>query len=244
MTRHLNRREALAGFGTVRMAALLTACGDDDSSTTADTDVSTAERGSTTGKQRRDTTLSELFEDAPSCALTPEETEGPFYFDADAVRSDIREDRKGVALRLAIRVRDAERCEPLSNAVADIWHCDALGSYSGFGDEEGERYLRGVQVTNSDGIAVFTTIYPGWYMGRTVHIHAKVHLDKRTLLTTQFYFPEDTTEAVYERKPYSSRTGRDTFNDSDGIFDERTVLKLSKEGEGYLGLISLDVERA
>jgi protocatechuate 3,4-dioxygenase beta subunit len=125
--------------------------------------------------------------------------------------------------------------------VVDIWHCDAVGSYSGF-EEEGT-FLRGTQVTDAVGVVEFTTVYPGWYRGRTVHIHAKVHLDKRTALTTQLYFDEQVTAAVYEREPYSADTGRDTFNDSDGIFDERTVLSLSREGSGYRGVISLDVER-
>ncbi len=115
-----------------------------------------------------------------SCEATAELTEGPYYFDADALRSDIREDREGVTLRLGIRVRSAGDCAPIKDAVVDIWHCDAGGVYSGFEAGEGERYLRGTQVTNADGVAEFTTIYPGWYRGRTVHIHAKVHLDKQT----------------------------------------------------------------
>ena len=97
------------------------------------------------------------------------------------MRSDIREGRDGATLRLGVRVRDAGAgCDPIPNAVVDVWHCDATGSYS----EPGEIFLRGLQVTNRDGIAEFTTIYPGWYPGRTVHIHGKVHLDKRTVLTT------------------------------------------------------------
>ena len=62
-----------------------------------------------------------LFDDAASCAVTPEETEGPYYFDADKIRSDIREDRKGTRLRLALRVRDAGSCTPIQEAVVDIW---------------------------------------------------------------------------------------------------------------------------
>jgi protocatechuate 3,4-dioxygenase beta subunit len=197
----------------------------------------------------------ELFDEAATCAIATEMTEGPYYFDVDSIRSDIREDRSGTALRLAVRVRDASACAPLQNAVVDIWHCDALGLYSGFetaslggggggtgGRTDDETYLRGAQVTNANGIAEFLTVYPGWYRGRTVHIHAKVHLDRSTVLTTQFYFDEEITAAVYEREPYASGEGRDTYNDSDRIFDERTVLSLSPDGDGYLGLITLDVE--
>ena len=158
-------------------------------------------------------------------------------------------------LRLAIRVRD-ENCEPLQNAVVDIWHCDAEGIYSGFesasqggpggggGPSDEETYLRGAQVSNGDGIVEFTTVYPGWYRGRTVHIHAKVHVDKQTVLTTQLYFDEDVTSKVYEHEPYAADSGRDSFNDSDSLFDDSLLLDLSPEGDGYLGVISFDTAAA
>jgi protocatechuate 3,4-dioxygenase beta subunit len=222
MDTRVSRRQAIAGLGTVSLGALLAACNDDDA------------------PRRASTSTTDVLDEGSTCTLTPEQTEGPYYFDVDSIRSDIREDREGVRLRLVLRVRDAERCEPIRGAVVDIWHCDAAGSYSGF-EEEGT-FLRGTQVTDADGVVEFTTVYPGWYRGRTVHIHAKVHLDRRTVLTTQLYFDEEVTAAVYEREPYSADTGRDTFNDSDGIFDERTVLSLSPEGGGYRGVISFDVE--
>jgi protocatechuate 3,4-dioxygenase beta subunit len=225
VTIHLNRREALAGAGTVSLAALIAACGDEGD---------TGDQGNTA------TSSDAAFDDGASCTLTPEQTEGPFYFDADAVRSDVREDREGVKLRLALRVRSAGDCEPIRDAVVEIWHCDAAGSYSA-GDE---RYLRGAQVTSADGTVDFTTIYPGWYTGRTIHIHAKVHVDSSTVLTTQLYFDDDITAAVYKREPYASRQGRDMNNDSDGIFDERTLLSLSEDGDGYLGVMTFDVESA
>jgi protocatechuate 3,4-dioxygenase beta subunit len=183
-----------------------------------------------------------LFDDTSSCTLTAEQTEGPYYFDVDSIRSDIREDREGTPLRLAIRVREAERCAPLADAVVDVWHCDASGTYSGFDEGEGERYLRGAQVTNADGIVQFRTIYPGWYPGRTPHIHVKVHVDRRTVLTTQLYFDEETNTRVYANAPY--RQGRDQTNASDGIFDDSLVLDLSDEDDGILGKISFDVRAA
>ena len=169
---------------------------------------------------------------------------GPFYFDVDRIRSDIREDREGAELRLGVRVRDAAACEPIPNAVVDVWHCDASGAYSGFQGEDGETYLRGAQVTNRDGIVEFTTIYPGWYPGRTVHIHAKVHIDRQTVLTTQFYFDDQVSTKVFEGDAYASAAGRDAFNDSDGIYDPSLELTLSKEPNGYHGLITLDVASA
>jgi protocatechuate 3,4-dioxygenase beta subunit len=244
MTRRLNRREALAGFGGVSLAALIAACGGDDEQATGTAEVETTTGTTTTVEpQGGGGDLASMFDEGSACTLTPEETEGPFYIDADAIRSDIREDREGTQLRLGVRVRDAERCEPIRNAVVDVWHCDAGGAYSGV-QGDSERFLRGAQVTDRDGIVEFATIYPGWYPGRTVHIHAKVHLDSATVLTTQLYFDEAVTAAVYEEEPYASRGGRDTLNEDDGVFDEALVLDLTEEGGGYLGLASFDVAPA
>ena len=253
MTYRIDRRQALATFGAVSLSGLLAACGDDrDSSnavTTTDGTTSTVETKASTP-----TSLSKLFDDAASCSVTPEETEGPYYFDVDSIRSDIREDREGLLLRLALRVRDAKSCEPIENAVVDIWHCDAVGLYSGFesastggpggGRTDEETYLRGAQATNADGVVEFRTVYPGWYGGRTVHIHAKVHLDKKTVLTSQLFFDEQVSEVVYKRAPYSQRTGRETFNDTDGIFNEALLVSARKQGDGYLALMTFDVQRA
>jgi protocatechuate 3,4-dioxygenase beta subunit len=235
----VSRRQALAGFGSVSLAALLAACNDDDSGGPA---AETTE--ARTSASEADTTAGELqsrFDEAARCTRTAEQTEGPFYFDVDRVRSDIREGREGAMLRLGVRVRDADGdCEPIRNAVVDIWHCDATGSYS----EPGETYLRGAQVTNNDGIVEFTTVYPGWYPGRTVHIHAKVHVDNQTVLTTQFYFDDDFSDRVFSLEPYASDTGRDAYNDTDGLYEEDLELTLSRQGDAHLSLITLDVTRA
>lgn len=262
MTTRIDRRQALAALGTVSLGSFLAACGGDDDPATSQV---TTEEGTTTSVQPKGGAPGpELFEEAGACTLTPELTEGPYYFDVDSIRRDIREDRQGVALRLGIRVRDQGSCEPLENAVVDVWHCDANGSYSGFeaassggpggggpggggpggGRTDDETYLRGAQATNSDGIVQFTTVYPGWYPGRTTHIHVKVHLDKSTLLTTQLFFDEKVNDAVYEREPYSEDAGRDTFNDGDGIFDESLIVTAKRDGDGYLGLINFDVKPA
>ena len=222
MTRRINRRQALGGFGTLSLGALLAACGDDEPA---------APRATSTPQ------TADRFGEESNCTLTPEMTEGPFYFDADKVRSDIRDGHDGVPLKLALRVRDAS-CEPIADAVVDIWHCDAGGAYS----EEADPFLRGVQVTNRDGIAEFTTIYPGWYQGRTVHIHAKVHLDASTVLTTQLYFDDAVTDRVFAQAPYDARGEREPRNDGDGIFDPALVMDLSQDADGYVGTISFDVE--
>jgi protocatechuate 3,4-dioxygenase beta subunit len=193
MTRRVDRGQALGASGTLSLGALLAACGDDEPA---------ARRATGTPE------ASSRFGDESSCTLTPEMTEGPFYFDAAKVRSDIRDGREGATLRLALRVRDAS-CEPISDAVVDIWHCDAGGAYP----EEGDPFLRGLQVTDRDGIAEFTTIYPGWYQSRTVHIHAKVHLDASTVLTTQIFFDDTVSDRVFAQAPYASRGERDQRND-------------------------------
>jgi len=203
-----------------------------------------------------------MFESAAACSLTPEQTEGPYYIDVDNVRSDIREDRPGTQLRVAVRVMNVDRCTPVRDAVFEIWHCDAGGVYSGFegasggagggprGPEGGAgagrstdatRYLRGAQVTNGDGIAAITTIYPGWYQGRTVHVHAKVHLTNATALTTQLYFDDKLSEQVFATAPYTAHKGRSTFNQDDSIYRKDTTLTVASEAGVYLGLITMGV---
>ena len=253
-SRPLNRRQALGALGAVSLSGLLAACGSDEetagSVTTTDGSTATVETKTSSSKLTAD-----RFESASTCQVATELTEGPYYFDVDAIRSDIREDRKGTLLRLGVRVRDAGSCEPIENAIVDVWHCDAIGTYSGFesasdgggpggGRSDDETYLRGAQATNSDGIVEFRTIYPGWYRGRTTHIHAKVHLDKQTLLTTQFFTTKAMDDVVFARAPYNEDPGRDTFNETDGIYSEDGELTLSEEGEAVLGLITLDVQRS
>jgi len=254
-----NRREALAGMGTVSLGALLAACGSSEEASPTSASVSTEAGETALVEPRSGKDLASLFDEASSCTLTAEGTEGPYYFDVDKIRTDIREDREGTTLRLVVRVRDAESCGALSNAVVDIWHCDAGGIYSGFEEQSIEAggtpeasadagpgtFLRGAQVTDRDGIVELTTLYPGWYQGRTAHIHAKVHLDNSTVLTTQFYFDDGVSSEVYAQgDPYKSEDERQVFNDSDGIFNPSLLLTVSQEGKGYLGTISFDVAKA
>jgi protocatechuate 3,4-dioxygenase beta subunit len=237
MTQRMSRRRALGAFGTVSLGALLGACGNDEPR------VATTDGGDATVEPKTEpsSSLADKLDRGASCAPTVEQTEGPYYFDADAIRSDIREGRPGTPLVLAVRVRSGEECTPVEDAIVDIWHCDAGGVYSGFEAGEGERFLRGAQATNEDGIARFTTVYPGFYQGRTVHIHAKVHLDNATVLTTQLYFDDAVSDRVFAAQPYADQGEREQRNDSDGIFDESLVLTLERAGEGYLGLMNFDV---
>lgn len=166
-----------------------------------------------------------LISDA-TCRLTPQATEGPYYFDPQLERVDIREDREGMPLDLALQIVAADDCGPISGARADIWHCDATGHYSGYarqGDERsstaGETYLRGTQFADTGGVARFRTIYPGWYRGRTTHIHFKVFFANATLVTGQIYFQDAISDRIYaEATPYNQRSAtRDTWNADDGV---------------------------
>ena len=103
-------------------------------------------------------------------------------------------------------------------------------------------YLRGAQVADANGVASFVTVYPGWYRGRTVHIHLKVHIDKATVLTTQLYFDDARSDEVLATSPYDEHTGRDTTNANDSIFHESGLLSVQPQGEGYLGLINLGID--
>lgn len=190
----------------------------------------------------------------PSCTLAAEQEEGPYYIAYDQLRRDITEDKPGVPLKLRVALVDSRRCTPLPNAALDLWHCDAGGVYSGFtggfpgprGRGPGgfgfgpdgppparqtneNRFLRGVQVTDREGFAEFATLYPGWYVGRTIHIHLKVRLGGAAARekyagghvshTGQLFFPEEFTEQIASIEPYSKRLEiHRTLNQEDGIF--------------------------
>jgi protocatechuate 3,4-dioxygenase beta subunit len=183
-----------------------------------------------------------------SCVLAPEQTEGPYYIDGEKLRRNITEGRPGTRLTLKLKVVNASTCKPISGALVDVWHADASGVYSGFGAGASNRtFMRGVQRTNAQGIATFVTVYPGWYPGRTVHIHVKVHLGGNVVHTGQLYFPDTTTDVAYRRAPYASRPGRTTRNASDAIFrngGSKSLLSLRKApAGGYVGLITMGVVR-
>jgi protocatechuate 3,4-dioxygenase beta subunit len=157
------------------------------------------------------------------CMLAPETTAGPFYLDPALVRSDITEGRPGAPMVLALQVVTAD-CVGVEGARVDLWHCDAGGNYSGFArqgttDTAGQTFLRGTQFTRRGGVARFHTIYPGWYGGRTTHLHYKVILGDRSTLTSQIFLPDAVSERVYATAtPYRSRAGeRRVFNDNDAI---------------------------
>ena len=197
----------------------------------------------------------------PQCVAVPEQTEGPYFVDEQLQRSDIRTDptdgstKPGVPLDLTIAVSrlSAGRCEPLTGAHVDVWHCDHLGVYSDVRDPRfdtvGKKFLRGYQVTDAQGRARFVTIYPGWYEGRTVHIHFKVRspsAEQRGFeLTSQLYFDDSFSDHVFVRPPYAGRGARSMRNMADGIYrggGSQLLLRPTPQDPGYAATFQLALQ--
>jgi len=182
-----------------------------------------------------------------SCVLTPEQTEGPYYVDGEKVRREIREGHPGIAMLLRTTVVDASTCKPIKGAAVDVWHCDAAGVYSGVNGDTGT-FLRGIQRTDARGLATFVTIFPGWYQGRTTHIHVKVHLGGNVVHAGQLYFPEAAVTAAAKAQPYSLRGEPDTRNAADAIYrngGSRSLTRVTKDASGRtVASITMGVHRS
>jgi protocatechuate 3,4-dioxygenase beta subunit len=191
----------------------------------------------------------------PACVVRPEVTEGPYYVDVDLVRSDIRSDsatgevKAGTPLNLTFNVSQVSgsSCTALEGATVEIWHCDAAGSYSGVSDPgfntEGQNWLRGAQVTDANGMATFTTIYPGWYSGRAVHIHFKVHPDETKVFTSQLFFDDTLSQQVFANAPYASKGSTpDTLNSTDNIYQDLLLLTTTQSGDGYAAAFDIGID--
>ena len=237
----MDRRDALKSFGVVGIAAVF-------------------------GARALDT-LGEDAQAATTCILTPEVTEGPYWIDKTLTRRDITEGKPGMPLQIVFTVVNAKTCKPINGADVEIWHCDAGGEYSGYDSgtpgtpgagggghqapASSTRYLRGHQRSDAAGKAQFLTIFPGWYRGRTPHIHMKVHVGGKVAHTGQVFFNEAITAAVYKTAQYRSHGQADTPHASDGIYAQAggssAVLKLSKRAkglQGYVGRIVVGVAAA
>ena len=153
---------------------------------------------------------------AKKCSKTPAMTEGPYYLTGMPVRSNITEGLPGIKTRLTLTVLD-KNCNAIPNAQVDIWHTNASGEYSGVEGNSGT-YMRGSQIARENGKVTFTTVFPGWYPARTMHIHAKVWVDGVESLTTQFYTSDKVTSRVYAMAPYQSRGQQRVNNGKDGIY--------------------------
>ena len=197
------------------------------------------------------------------CRQWAEQLEGPYRRGAQPQRRDLVEDRAGTPLRVGLLLADPAGV-PITDGESEIWHCDAGGRYSGYPPPDDraappneasaprteylpdQTFLRGRQPTDAGGVVEFATIYPGWYPGRTVHIHVMAHTADRTY-TSQLYFPEAVTDTVFGRAPYRDRPDRDTTNATDEIFPtgrEPAVLELRAHRDGYLGAARLQLSEA
>ena len=197
----------------------------------------------------------------PSCVVRPEQTEGPFFVDERLNRSDIRSDpadgrvKPGTPLALTLLVSrlNAGDCQPLPGAQVDIWHCDALGVYSDVQDFSfntiGQKFLRGYQVTDARGEARFVTVYPGWYPGRTVHIHFKIRtapVAQRSFeFTSQLYFDDVLTDRVHADPPYAAQGPRTARNQHDWIFrrgGDQLMLAPTIVADGYAAAFAIGLQ--
>jgi len=190
----------------------------------------------------------------PSCIVRPALTEGPYFVDEKLLRSDIRSDpstnavKPGVPLSLTFLVSrvSGSACAALASATVDVWHCDALGVYSDatdptFGSTRGTKFLRGYQTTDSNGAAKFTTIWPGWYQGRAVHVHFKIRTTAAngqvSDFTSQLFFDETMNDQIFAQAPYWQKGGAGRLrNERDGIFQGsggKLTLAPTKAADGY-----------
>ncbi len=263
--RVLSRREVLTLFGAAGAAAIVAAC----SVPAAPTVTPVAPTGTpvavtvpvfetaAAGTATPATAATEAVS-LPACIVRPAQTEGPYFVDEMLNRADIRSDpsggaadRAGVPLVLTLRVSqlNGTACLPLPGAQVDVWHCDADGVYSDVGSAVGQKFLRGYQVTDADGLVTFTTIYPGWYSGRTAHIHFKIRTDPAAAqgaeFTSQMYFDDAVSDAVYGLAPYTGRGERNTRNATDGVYrsgGDQLLLALTTIEEGYAATFDIGLQ--
>jgi protocatechuate 3,4-dioxygenase beta subunit len=233
----LSRRAMLGALTAVGGAAIAGACGASASPTTPST-------GSTSTGDSSGGTSSGV------CAVIPSETEGPYPDRTGMInnsafyRQDITEGKPGTPLTLALTVVNvASACTPVAGATIEVWHCDHTGGYSEY--TTAGTYLRGLQKTDANGKATFTTVYPGWYQGRATHIHLEVFVNGSLVKTTQMAFPEDVTAAVYAQGVYASRGQNTTTNSRDNVFSDGVASELAtisgSVSSGYTASLQLGI---
>lgn len=197
-----------------------------------------------------------------SCTLIPSETDGPYPLysalsNSALRRSNITEGKTGVPLTLTLNfVNVGSSCGAISNAAVYIWQCDKDGQYSGYsssqnGNHAGETYLRGVQVTDSNGQVTFTTIYPGWYVGRITHIHFEVFLNDNlsgtAKATSQLAFPQAITQTVYASSLYASHGQNSSVTSftQDNVFSDGTTYQMlnvtGSVSAGYAATLTIGI---
>jgi len=242
--RILSRREVLALLGGSTVA-LLAACAPGALASPSATATAQQTNAAATNADATSAAASSAATPLPSCIVRPALTEGPYFVDEKLSRSDIRSDpgtgavRPGALLTLNFLVSrvTGSACIALSGAMVDVWHCDALGVYSDVDSARGQKFLRGYQNTDASGSAKFTTIYPGWYPGRAVHIHFKIRPTAASEFTSQLFFDDALSTQVFAQTPYSQKgTQGITRNSADGIYQQsggKLLLTVTKIGDAY-----------
>ncbi|MEN9562832.1 MAG: hypothetical protein RIR73_1076 [Chloroflexota bacterium] len=244
----LTRRDVLKILGLGSAATLVASCAPNVIETLSPTATNIA----ATPETLSTATVTSGSIPVPACVVRPEMTEGPYFVDEMLNRMDIRTDpsdgavSSGTPLELTFNVSQVSSngCVVLPNAQVDIWHCDAFGVYSDVEDAQGKKFLRGYQITDSNGQAKFVTIYPGWYPGRTVHIHFKIRINGYDF-TSQLFFDDTFTDQAYLQEPYNQRGERNTRNERDGIFGNggsQLLLNVAQSGSGYSAVFDIGLQ--
>jgi protocatechuate 3,4-dioxygenase beta subunit len=174
--------------------------------------------------------------------ITPPVPEGPFYKNEQLNRVNIIESQKGIPVDYVFKLEDKE-CKPIAGAIVDIWQCNSEGQYSDFQQEHtaSEKWLRGYQTTDNDGLCRFTSIFPGWYEGRLTHLHLKVIINHQAVLTTNCFFPKEIEHEVYKSSLYPKGINPITLSedvelrvDKDSTRHDALVMKVEKDNKGKL----------
>ena len=261
--RVLSRRDALRLFATAS-AAVVVGCKPASQRASAGTTAATPAPSTTTGSSGVSSTPASGL---PRCVAKPELTVGPYFLDKQLERADIRVEPSngtssaGEPLLLTFNVKQIAngQCTPLPGAMVDVWQCDAAGRYSGVNDRmigfntEGQKFLRGYQITDASGVANFTTIYPGWYQGRAVHIHFKIRTPAQAALadqnayefTSQLFFDETVTDQVHRAQPYAAKGNGRLRNERDGIFRQSggvLLLDVALMQTGYAAVFDVGLD--
>ncbi|MFT7670157.1 MAG: protocatechuate 3,4-dioxygenase beta subunit [Planctomycetota bacterium] len=177
---------------------------------------------------------------AGNCVLSASDVQGPFWLNLALLRQDITEGTVGMPLVFYIKLMDGINCAPIANAVVDVWHDDPDGKYSGFASEgtAGLTHLRGIQVSDANGIVKFVSVFPGWYTGRTPHLHLKINPNAGSELTTQLYFPDVIHERVYEFPPYDVHGQSPVNNETDNFFNPSLLMTMRQPPAGPPKLVA------
>jgi protocatechuate 3,4-dioxygenase beta subunit len=210
------------------------------------------------------------------CLLSPEQIAGPYFRNPKLIRRNISEGQDGIPLVLRLAIVDAMTGEPVSGALVDIWHCNARGAYSGWSKIDPDKevdagdigaiprtddytYLRGGQFSDAKGIVRFTTVYPGFYAGRALHLHVAIRItggnnyleERHVAWVGQLYFPEVANRSVLSAREYGGRSVSALTNDQDHFYEnmggEASTLSVHTIGrdttdDGFFGRMTIGID--